>query len=525
MNGYGERQIKGTGSIILAAVLVPLLASAFTGAGTAWAADREVFSISTLSVADKLLGLITEDLDSDGLQDMLVVHRKGLEPEETRWISIFWHSKEGGFAGAADQSWEIDTSAVVLDIGDVAGDGRREICYMTSKGIYYYPMDGGRYITERKELFETTGLAVFPSKRSVPLIDFVKDWNDDGVDEVGVFRFEGLSIFAPDSSGAFGLGNSLSIELNTGMRGSRISDEDEHQTSGLYASFGFPSTRLIDFDNDGGKDIIATRGDRLIVYGYEPRKGFSAKPTYDIDFDVRTQKEKIENTAFAGTVVRDLNDDGFADAVVTKQTAKGLTSFRCVINIYYGGPQGYSMKPDQVIISEGSASESTILRDVNGDGRLDMILPSIKISVTAIIRFLLTRSIPIHFNIFLLHEDNRYSDRPDFSKEVKFKIDFSGETDVQAVSLNGDFNGDRRKDFAFGTGEEELSIYLGVPGDKDRLFSKKPVAKIDVPAFGELYSRDLNGDGYYDMIIYYPQSQERKGTIQVLMNLNKLGAE
>ncbi|HSG28666.1 MAG TPA: hypothetical protein VLA34_09315, partial [Candidatus Krumholzibacterium sp.] len=122
----------------------------------------------------------------------------------------------------------------------------------------------------------------------------------------------------------------------------------------------------------------------------------------------------------------------------------------------------------------------------------------------------------------LLHDDDRYSDRPDFSKEVKFKIDFSGETDVQAISLSGDYNSDGRKDFAFGTGEDELSIFAGVSGDEDRIFSKKPVAKIEVPAFGELISRDLNGDEYSDMIIYYPQSKDKKGTIQILMNNRKL---
>ena len=145
-----------------------------------------------------------------------------------------------------------------------------------------------------------------------------------------------------------------------------------------------------------------------------------------------------------------------------------------------------------------------------------------KISISAIIRFLVTRSIPISFNIFLLHEDNRFSDRPDFTKEVKFKIDFSGDSDTQAMDLDGDYNGDRRKDFVFGTGENELSIYLGESGHDDRLFSKKPVAQVEAEAYGDLRSPDLNGDGYSDMLIYYPNSNDKKGMVQILMNLGKL---
>jgi hypothetical protein len=73
----------------------------------------------------------------------------------------------------------------------------------------------------------------------------------------------------------------------------------------------------------------------------------------------------------------------------------------------------------------------------------------------------------------------------------------------------------------FATNENELSIFLGVD-EKDRLFSKKAKAKVKADAYGELSSYDLNGDGYSDMVIHYPQSKERKGTLEVLVNLGLL---
>ena len=88
------------------AVLMVILVAG--GIATAAAGDDPLFALWELSVADKLADIDTADLDGDGLEDIVIIHIKGLRPDETRWISIFWQSASGGFSTAADQSWEID---------------------------------------------------------------------------------------------------------------------------------------------------------------------------------------------------------------------------------------------------------------------------------------------------------------------------------------------------------------------------------------------------------------------------------
>lgn len=502
------------------AILACATILAFAVSDGAAAGDDPAFAVYKLSVADKVLYYWVEDLDGDELKDIVVVHRKGLPPVETRWISVFWNDASNGFSTAADQSWELDRDAVILDIGDVAGDSRKEICYLTPTDVRYHIVESGRFRATSDTLFEVSGLGVFPSKRGAPLINFVRDWNDDYVDEVGVFTFDGLSIHARGGDGVFAANGTVRVELETEMSrsGSRAQDE---KTSGLQAEYVFPDLSLLDFDGDGRRDLFATTDDRVTVYKCGADGRFNAEAHSKVEFDVLTQEEKLEGFAEVETVVADLNADGYADAVVTKQTAKGLTNFRGVVNVFWGGPAGYRKEPDQVIISEGTASARALFKDVNGDGLKDLILPSITFNIAAIIRILITRSIGVNFNIFLLNEDNRLSERPDFTKEVKFKIDFSGESDEQAMDLEGDYNGDKRTDFVFATKEDELSVYLGVT-DGDRLFSKNPATKVAADAYGDLNSHDLNNDGYSDMVIHYPQSKDRKGTLEVLMNLKTL---
>ena len=489
--------------------------------GTCPAADPSAFNLSKLSVDGELLEVLTEDLNADGLRDIMILHRKGLEPEETRWISIFWYKQNGGFSTAASQSWEIDSAATVLDVGNVSGNEGKEICFLTPDAVRYYSLASGAYKTVPSILFQVSGMTVSAPERSIPYVDFVRDWNGDGGDEIGIFKFEGISIFSRDSTSTFTRENRIAIHLQTTT--GRISPPtEEGLTSGLRASYTFPDIRLVDYDADGDKDMMVTDDDHLVMYRMQPDGTFSATPDEDVRFDVRTQREKIEASSDLSTVIADLSNDSRADAIVTKQTSKGLSSFRGVVNIYYGKEGGYSKKPDQLIVSEGTASSRTFIRDVNGDGKQDMILPSVSISIPAIIRFLITKSLPITFNIFLLNQDNKFPDKPDFAKEVKLKIDLSGQSDTQSMDFEGDYNGDKRRDFVFATGEDELSIYLGIAGDKKELFSNKPVAKVPADAFGELISPDLNADGYSDMVIYYPESKERKGLVEVLINQRKI---
>ncbi len=520
----GNRKIRlfrlavnpGVGQMVFVLCYLWICVAAFPAA----ADDEDSFAMYKLSVPDYLHAHWIEDLDNDGLKDILVVHKKGLPPEETRWVSLFWQGADGSFASAADQSWELDHDAAVLDIGDVVGDARKEICILTPVDFRYHAFDGTMYNTTPEVLFETRGLAVFPSKQRVPLINVVRDWTGGGTDDVGVFAFEGLELFEAGEDGLFAAGQRISVDLNTTMYHSSSNASDE-KTLGLRARYAFPDITLIDYNNDGRADLLTNTDERVGIHLLGDNGRFSPVADRDYLFDVLTQQEKLEDIAEVATDVVDLDGNGYADVVVSKQTAKGLTNFRGVINVYWGKPGGYPDVPDQVIISEGTASAQAMFWDVNGDGRKDLVLPSVKFSVAALIRILITRNIKVYFNIYLLGEDGRFSDRPDFTKEVKYKIDFSGESDDQATDLEGDYNGDNRTDFVFATEEDELSIFLGVT-DKDKLFSKKAVAKVKADAYGELVDHDLNNDGFSDMVIYYPTSKERKGTLEVLINLKKI---
>ena len=64
------------------------------------------FALSKLAAPGDILGLTPVDLDCDSLRDIVIVHKKGVPPNESRWVSVFWQSREGTYGTAPDQSWE-----------------------------------------------------------------------------------------------------------------------------------------------------------------------------------------------------------------------------------------------------------------------------------------------------------------------------------------------------------------------------------------------------------------------------------
>jgi hypothetical protein len=219
--------------------------------------------------------------------------------------------------------------------------------------------------------------------------------------------------------------------------------------------------------------------------------------------------------------VTDIDGDKLADVVVRKQVARGITSATSTSFVYFGQPGGvYPAKADQVIRSEGVGGNQVELYDVTGDGRTDLTVPSVNIGVMAIVRILTTKTVKVNFQVFPYDPKNRrFADKPAAERQLKFKISLSGEAGTQAMDTRGDYNGDRRPDLAFGTDDDELSIFPGTGGEG--LFLDDAIEEIEVPAFGWAESADLDGLGKSDLVMYYPRTKGLKGQIVVIVNRGK----
>lgn len=478
----------------------------------------ERFRIHDLKIDGEIKDVVAVDLNENGLKDVLIIHKEGFPPVEKRLISIFWQWEDNTFSTGADQSWEVDSKATILDVGEIDPSPGKEIVYLTDKGAGFYILNGNDYVTEGKTLFSTNTFTVFPAKGNIPYVNFVRDWNDDGVDEVAVFGFGQLTLYSPHSDGSFVEFSRLSIDLNTSIF-TPFEYMKTDDLSAVNAMYRFPKIRIVDFNGDGKSDLITSWEDVIKVHLQNDDSAYDPEPSKTINLNVRTEADiRSKENIRIRTVVEDLDNDGYADAIVEKRKSRGITSSTSIVSVFYGKNGGYDSTASQEITSERAASVGAIIYDVNGDGKSDLIVPTVSFGLKAIIRIFITRTVVVKIKMYLMGADGRFPDKPSTEEKITLKVDFSGESDTPGLDIKGDYNGDGRPDFALGTEENVLSIFLGAK-DKKEVFSGKATEKLKIYTRGEIKSSDLTGNGRSDIILYYPRSRDYKSIAKVLVNI------
>ncbi len=476
------------------------------------------FEVRRLTVDGEVLAVVPADLDGDGKIDLLAVVRAGVPPRQSRQFAVFWNQGRA-FSARPDLLIPADESIdCAFDVADVDGERGAELLTIGPGGVRARGLRG-RHAGAPANLVDAPTLFYQPARGALPRFIVAQELGARGINDLLIPSLGALEVYHHLATRYVRTAR-LAVALDAGARGAsgRGRPRMGESAGPLSVTYTFPALTLADTNGDGRPDILLALDDRLAVYQQGPGFRFPEQPNLRRMFDVRSPAELTDLSSGVSITVTDIDRDRVADVVVRKQVARGITSATSTTFVYFGKPgAGYPDRPDQVIRSEGVAGNEIELLDLDGDGHPDLTVPSVNIGVMAIVRILTTKTVKVNLQVFPYDARlRRFADRPAAERQLKFKLSLSGEAGAQAVDMRGDYNGDSRPDLAFGTDDDELSIFPGT--GRSSLFDDDAVEEIAVPAFGSAESVDLDRTGKSDLVLHYPRTKGLRNQVVVLFN-------
>jgi len=486
------------------------------------ASGEDFFSRYDLMVDGRLRYYLAEDLDRDGLQDILVVHLRGPKQEPQRWLSIFWQT-EDGFPTSPQQSFQVADEALILDVGEVDASPGLEILLLTPGGVEYYPQIGGRrYLTQPRKLLSSPSLFKVPQKANLPAWDFATSLLGKGWDELLIPQFDGIRLFTFKPDSGYRLLETLRIPVKADLTISSLGELRSPQVSYRPAQL-----RPWDINGDGRSDLLALLSSRLLIFLQSEEGTFPQQASADIDLPF-ARATKGQETAEIQRL-DDLNGDGIIDLVVRPVWVTGKAfEVKTELHVYLGRKEAiqmgmldslFSSHPDQILPSAGVQAELEFA-DFDNDGRKDLVVSTFQLGFLRLARALLTKKMDIKMLFYRMGADDRYSKKPDLSRTITVKMGKGGRAGRGIFDMSGDFNGDGLRDLLTSGKRDELRIYFG---DPQKILHADPGVTLSVPLpqmpGGRIEVVSLNGDNRSDIVLLYGRGvdqRKREGSLPAL---------
>ncbi|MDQ7048935.1 MAG: VCBS repeat-containing protein [Enterobacterales bacterium] len=338
----------------------------------------------------------------------------------------------------------------------------------------------------------------------------VKDLNHDGLDDIIVSGFSHLNLLIQQPNGQFKT-TTLPIKPFIDMERDKVSYSDHR----IYT---------FDANQDQLLDIATLEDNQLLVYLQQSNGAFEQQAqVIDLPSHASSRawwykreadgsypdQSKVKHKMLE--MVTDINGDKVVDLVVRETQSHSVFDINNNYSIYWGKmlKQGliFEKKIGTAIHADGTLT-GLILKDLNNNGKKEVLVSSFELGVSQIIGALLSGSVDQDVYLYALDSNNYFSQQPIFSGEVDLHFSLSSGKSGQPVILTSDLNGDKKFELLLSNSQKRLAIYSGIQSSK--LVAKRyQKYSILLPKDGAmLKSIDLNEDDKQAIVIHYGKQDD-----------------
>jgi hypothetical protein len=279
-----------------------------------------------------------------------------------------------------------------------------------------------------------------------------------------------------------------------------------------------PKIAVGDVDGDGRTDIVASTRHEIGVFMSREDGTFDAAPSRTVALGMVTRRDHIRGTGGVSCEFRDVNLDGRLDLLVTHvegSIADAVTTTRVFTN--RDGNWLLDNPDGQYQSTDALASNKLV--DLDRDGLPELLRIQIKFTLLEFIELLLTREVDALISI---HGQAKapgvgFTEEPSLTRSVSipFRFDtFRAKGFVPTVSA--DLNGDGHADLLASGAGDAVEVFIG---GGTRVFARRSVRQ-KMPTAGVISFADMNADGLTDFVIFDPHNFDMP--VQVAINLGAL---
>ncbi len=454
---------------MLQAICLSLLMSA--------AGDPKVYELRPgVSVWD----VAAHDFDRDGQQDLLALCCDETSDPLKKNCDVFLATPLGGYQSKPSVRLPISPDVGAVFLAEMTGEAPKELVAASSEGVKVYAFHDDGF----EEIASSQFISLYPSASREPSIlsKGAEDVDGDGIDEWIVPMPTGYDIRTPD-----GVLKRIRCDVNSDIR----------VGSGMYITNELPAFYAFNLPDETQK-VLAFLSDEYADFAFGAQWDQSSRFKIPIQLD-----ESWDSNA----EMKDINGDGLPDLIVTE--TRGTVNLRGQTQVYMAtGPMQYPDKPSATFTNKGSFT-APLLRDINGDGSLDLMFLNVPFGVRFFVNFFVMGNLGINIEVYLFR-NGKFGVVPDFRTDVTIEAPDGKESASYAL---GDFSGDGRLDVAFGSESKTLAIRTG---SKKRLVSARPWKTVKVFSFGTALPFKLNRNKADDLVIFHP-GISRRDRIEVIV--------
>lgn len=413
----------------------------------------------------------------------------------------------------------VPKNAIFYTLGEMPDGETEKLLIFTEKGISAYNPASNTFdiLSEERSIFRQGTDLRF--QRS----GFAQDLNNDDRFDLLVQDFDGLKIMLQRADGSFTDPTLIPIEPELRLTGEfsndNISDTAFSAPAARTPTFNIFPSYIADSNGDGKSDITFLVGRELKVFEQLSADQFSTTPiTVQLPFDVRgntwrdevlSQEQNTDQSDFSETTVyrvTDMDGDETLDIITVNNQASGLLDRNQIFHTYFGrlenGELTYGTEPDQTFELDGVGGAG--FRDVNDDGRKDVVITSTAISIGKLISLLINRKVTTRTRFHIDDGAGTFVENKDYRRSRTFKINLSNGQTSNPPFDYADFNGDDAVDLMEADSKGRMVFLAG--GEGQDFTSRMGEITETFPNEGWLVTaEDINNDSKADIIVRYNQ--------------------